>query len=58
MVGGVCAGLAHNFRADPSLIRIIMAFLILGAGVGVLPCLLMWVILPEAPLGKAPREGD
>ena len=46
MIGGVCAGLADYFEVDPSIVRLIWAFLILG-GVGLVAYIVCWIIIPE-----------
>lgn len=46
MIGGVCAGLSEYFRIDVTLIRVIAGGLLLFYGVGLLPYLLLWVLLP------------
>jgi phage shock protein PspC (stress-responsive transcriptional regulator) len=51
MVGGVCAGVAEYFAIDPTLVRLVFAALTLfGVGSPVLVYLLLWVIIPEAPV--------
>ena len=50
MLGGVCGGLAQYFNVDPSLIRIAFALIFFAGGGGLLLYLIMWAILPEAPL--------
>ena len=46
MLGGVCGGLAEYFNIDPSVVRLIFAFLGLTAGSGFMVYLLLWAILP------------
>lgn len=48
MVGGVAAGLAEYFNIDPTLVRVVMIFLL------IMPCipmlltyLIVWCIIPE-----------
>lgn len=48
-IAGVCGGLAEYFNVDPTLIRIVWAVLVLGAGTGIIAYLLFWLIVPEAP---------
>lgn len=47
MLGGVCSGLARYFGLDAVLVRVIFAIAFFGAGVGFLPYILLWVIMPE-----------
>ena len=46
MIGGVCAGLAHYLRIDPTIVRIVFALLALADGGGVLIYLVLWLVLP------------
>jgi len=47
IIGGVCAGLSSHFGWDPLWLRII-AVLMLFSGVGILPYIILWILLPEA----------
>lgn len=47
VLGGVCGGLAEFLKADVSLIRILFCVLFLSAGIGILPYLYAWVVLPQ-----------
>jgi phage shock protein C len=49
MVAGVCAGLAHYLRVDPTLVRVGFAVLaIITWGVALLAYLIAWIVMPEA----------
>lgn len=48
VIGGVCSGIAAYFDLDVSLIRIAFVASVVFAGIGILPYILMWIILPEA----------
>jgi len=48
LVGGVCSGLAAYFDVDSVWIRLVWAILILSWGVGVIPYIVLWIIVPEA----------
>ena len=50
ILGGVCAGLANYLRVDASVVRIVFALLLFGAGTGFLVYLLLWIILPTKNL--------
>jgi len=52
MIGGVAAGIAAYFQIDPTIVRILVAILILS-GVGFGFYLLLWIVIPEA---KSPSE--
>ena len=47
-IGGVCAGLASYFDVDPTLIRIAFLLAFFFAGVGFIPYLILWIVMPEA----------
>lgn len=47
MIGGVCGGIAEYFNVDPTIIRLIWAFLIIFWGTGLLAYLIAWIIIPE-----------
>jgi phage shock protein C len=50
-IAGVCAGLAHYYDVDVTLVRILCIFLTLATGVcpGVVTYLLAWFIVPAEP---------
>ena len=51
ILGGVCSGLAHYLRIDPTIVRILFALITLGGfGAGVLLYIILWIILPAKPL--------
>lgn len=48
MIAGVCAGLAHYFDLDPTVIRIVYILLsIFTAFAGVLVYLIFWLVMPK-----------
>ena len=48
MIGGVCGGIGDFFDIDPTVVRVIWAFVtVLSIGAGILAYLLAWVIIPE-----------
>ena len=48
MIAGVCAGLAHYFDLDPTVIRIVYILLsIFTAFAGVLVYLILWLVMPK-----------
>ena len=55
ILGGVCSGIAHTLRIDPTVIRVLFALLSVGGGTGILIYLILWIVLPEQPL-KAPTQ--
>ena len=48
-VAGVCAGLAEYLNVDVTVVRVIFALAIFMKGVGVLPYIVLWVVLPKKP---------
>jgi phage shock protein PspC (stress-responsive transcriptional regulator) len=48
MLAGVCAGIAHYLRVDPTLVRVGFAVLaIITWGVALLAYLVAWIVMPE-----------
>lgn len=45
-IGGVCAGVAHYFDIDPTIVRVIWAVLAFCYGTGVLAYIILWLIAP------------
>ena len=45
-IGGVCAGVAHYFDIDPTIVRVILAVLAFCYGTGVLAYIILWLIAP------------
>lgn len=60
MIGGVCGGLAEYSGIDPLLWRVGFVALTFAGGSGILVYLLLWLLMPSAPLGpggaEAPRR--
>src|SRR6476659_1023504 len=57
MLAGVAGGLAELWDADPSLIRIVWAILvILTGGLALVVYIVMAIVVPERPDGLAPRS--
>lgn len=49
-IAGVCGGLAEYFIIDPVIPRIGFVILLLPGGLpGLIPYLIMWLVVPEAP---------
>ena len=45
-IGGVCAGVAHYFDIDPTIVRVIWAVLAFCYGTGVLAYIILCLIAP------------
>lgn len=46
---GVCGGLAEYFDIDATIIRLVLVFAVLFAGVGVLAYLIAALVIPNQP---------
>ena len=51
-IAGVCGGLAEYFGADVTLLRLVTLFLILFGGLSIWAYIILWVVIPEAPVAK------
>jgi len=62
IIGGVAAGLADYLNADPALVRIVWAFLVvITGGAALVAYIVAWIIVPEepdAPLATAEPTTD
>ena len=47
VLGGVCSGLAHYFNIDTVVVRIIFVILMFSFGIGFIPYLILWVVVPS-----------
>jgi phage shock protein C len=60
-LAGVCGGVAEYFEVDPTIVRLLWAFITLVTGVvpGILAYVIGWIIMPEAPVpAVVVRESD
>lgn len=48
-IGGVCAGLAEYFDMDVTIVRLLFVLTVIIMGVGVLPYVVLWIVLPKRP---------
>lgn len=48
-IGGVCAGLAEYFGVDVSVVRVIFVLAVFLKGIGILPYIVLWIVLPKKP---------
>ncbi|WP_104528265.1 PspC domain-containing protein [Blastococcus saxobsidens] len=55
MAGGVCGGLAEHTGIDATLWRVAAVLFTLTGGAGLLVYLLLWVVVPSAPLPDGDR---
>ena len=47
-IAGVCAGIAHYFDMDPTIVRVIWGVLAFGYGAGIVAYIILWIIAPVA----------
>ena len=49
MIAGVCAGLAHHFGLDVTLVRVlyVLASILSVAFPGILVYIILWIVIPE-----------
>ena len=47
-IAGVCAGVAHYFDMDPTIVRVIWGVLAFGYGAGIVAYIILWIIAPVA----------
>lgn len=47
-IAGVCAGVAHYFDMDPTIVRVIWGVLAFGYGAGIVAYIILWMIAPVA----------
>lgn len=52
-IGGVCAGLAEYFDLDSTIVRVVWLLAVLFAGTGFFVYIVLWIVLPQAPLTGA-----
>jgi phage shock protein C len=49
VIGGVAGGIARSLNADPAIVRLIFAILVIFGGGGLLLYLILWIAIPEEP---------
>ena len=47
-IAGVCAGVAHYFDMDPTIVRVIWGVLAFGYVAGIVAYIILWIIAPVA----------
>lgn len=48
VIGGVCSGIAHYFEIEARWVRVAFFVLFIFYGVGFIPYLLLWIVMPKA----------
>ena len=56
VIGGVCAGLANYFDVDATLLRLLLAFMILFAGTGFWLYIILWIVMPPSVYSQPTAE--
>ncbi len=51
MIAGVCGGLAKRFNISSTWVRLAFVFIVLLGGAGFLLYLILWIIMPDEPIG-------
>jgi phage shock protein C len=49
IIGGVAGGIGEYVGLDPVIVRLAFVVLSLFAGLGVLPYIILWIVIPEEP---------
>jgi phage shock protein PspC (stress-responsive transcriptional regulator) len=51
IIGGVCSGIAHYLKIDPTVVRVLFALVSFGGfGAGILIYIILWAVLPQREL--------
>jgi phage shock protein PspC (stress-responsive transcriptional regulator) len=58
VIGGVCAGLANYFGMDASLLRLLLALMVLFAGSGFWLYIILWIVMPAGDPQVTMENGD
>ena len=49
-IAGVCLGFAEYFDLDVTIVRVIWLITAIMSGIGVIPYIIAWIVMPEEPL--------
>ena len=53
VIAGVCSGVAHYLKIDPTIVRLLFAIITFGGfGTGILIYIVLWIVLPERVLSS------
>ena len=61
VIAGVCGGLAHYFKIDPALVRILFLVFALAGGASLLLYVVLWIAVPSdagAPIASTAHAGN
>ncbi len=57
VIAGVCGGLGEYFNIDPTILRIIIVFITLFGGSGIILYIILWIVIPtKSTLGKTSED--
>ena len=48
VISGVCGGLGTYFNVDPILFRVLFILAVIFTGIGLLPYIILWIVMPQA----------
>ena len=48
-IAGVCGGIAEFFNIDPTIVRLLWAFISLAYGTGIIAYIVCAIVIPERP---------
>ena len=49
-IAGVCLGFAEYFDIDVTLVRLVWLVTVLMSGIGLIPYIIGWIVMPDEPL--------
>jgi phage shock protein C len=52
IIGGVCGGIAEYFNIDSTWVRLAFILITIARGIGVIPYIIAWIIVPESKVYK------
>lgn len=55
-IAGVCGGIAEYFDIDPTIVRLVTAFLILAYGSGLIIYIIAACVMPVSPIVNETKE--
>lgn len=58
VLGGVCSGVANYFGIDAAIVRVLFAIALFVFGTGFWLYILLWILMPAAPIGQAHQFAD
>lgn len=56
-IAGVCLGFAEYFDIDVTVVRVIWLAALIMSGIGLIPYIFAWIVMPEEPLLLAAPSG-